>query len=99
LVADSQMYQIRAPNASANLSSVVMGGGAMQSPQQMAEEASRKRELRLMKNREAAKECRRRKKEYVKCLETRVAVLENQNKQLIDELKTLKELYVHNKVD
>jgi len=71
----------------------------MQSPQQMAEEASRKRELRLMKNREAAKECRRRKKEYVKCLETRVAVLENQNKQLIDELKTLKELYVHNKVD
>jgi len=48
---------------------------------------------------EAAKECRRRKKEYVKCLETRVAVLENQNKQLIDELKTLKELYVHNKVD
>jgi len=99
VVHDSQMYQIRAPNSSANLSSVVMGGGAMQSPQQMAEEASRKRELRLMKNREAAKECRRRKKEYVKCLETRVAVLENQNKQLIDELKTLKELYVHNKVD
>lgn len=99
VVHDSQMYQIRAPSSSSNLSSVVMGGAAMQSPQQMAEEASRKRELRLMKNREAAKECRRRKKEYVKCLETRVAVLENQNKQLIDELKTLKELYVHNKVD
>jgi len=95
----NQMYQIRNPNTSSNLSSVVMSGAAMQSPQQMAEEASRKRELRLMKNREAAKECRRRKKEYVKCLETRVAVLENQNKQLIDELKTLKELYVHNKVD
>merc|ERR1712168_1490026 len=69
----NQMYQIRNPNTSSNLSSVVMSGAAMQSPQQMAEEASRKR-----------------KKEYVKCLETRVAVLENQNKQLIDELKTLK---------
>lgn len=43
--------------------------------------------------REAAKECRRKKKEYVKCLENRVAVLENQNKALIEELKTLKELY------
>ena len=43
--------------------------------------------------REAAKECRRKKKEYVKCLENRVAVLENQNKQLIDELKALKDLY------
>ncbi|VDP05664.1 unnamed protein product [Soboliphyme baturini] len=57
------------------------------------EEAARKRELRLLKNREAAKECRRKKKEYVKCLENRVAVLETQNKQLIEELKTLKELY------
>ena len=47
----------------------------------------------MLKNREAAKECRRKKKEYVKCLENRVAVLENQNKALIEELKTLKELY------
>ena len=44
-------------------------------------------------DRDAAKECRRKKKEYVKCLENRVAVLENQNKTLIDELKALKELY------
>jgi len=95
---DSQMYQIRTPTSSTNIP-VVMGSNSLQTPQQMAEEASRKRELRLMKNREAAKECRRRKKEYVKCLETRVAVLENQNKQLIDELKTLKELYVHKQVD
>ena len=29
----------------------------------------------------------------MKCLENRVAVLENQNKALIEELKTLKELY------
>ena len=68
----------------------------------------RKREIRLMKNREAARECRltsffylgltnfnkcmwivdgsscsffrNKKKEYIKCLENRVAVLENQNK-------------------
>ena len=43
--------------------------------------------------REAARECRRKKKEYIKCLENRVAVLENQNKALIEELKSLKELY------
>ncbi|ESO82202.1 hypothetical protein LOTGIDRAFT_135093 [Lottia gigantea] len=59
----------------------------------VSEEASRKRELRLLKNREAARECRIKKKEYVKCLENRVAVLENQNKTLIEELKALKELY------
>lgn len=57
------------------------------------DESTRKRQVRLLKNREAAKECRRKKKEYVKCLESRVAVLENQNKALIEELKTLKELY------
>ena len=33
-----------------------------------------------MKNREAARECRNKKKEYIKCLENRVAILENQNK-------------------
>ena len=43
--------------------------------------------------RDAARECRRKKKDYVKCLENRVAVLENQNKTLIEELKALKELY------
>ncbi|NXD30843.1 ATF1 factor, partial [Spelaeornis formosus] len=48
--------------------------------------------------REAARECRRKKKEYVKCLENRVAVLENQNKTLIEELKTLKDLYCHKSV-
>uniref|UniRef100_A0A8C8XKB4 BZIP domain-containing protein n=1 Tax=Panthera leo TaxID=9689 RepID=A0A8C8XKB4_PANLE len=48
-----------------------------------------------MKNREAAQECLIKKKEYVKCLENRVAVLENQNKTLIEELKTLKDLYSH----
>ena len=59
----------------------------------VAEEAARKREVRLLKNREAARECRRKKKEYIKCLETRVHVLESQNKALIEELKTLKDMY------
>ncbi|KAF1372791.1 hypothetical protein PFLUV_G00253450 [Perca fluviatilis] len=54
-----------------------------------------KKELRLMKNREAARECRRKKKEYVKCLENRVALLENQNKTLIEELRALKDIYRH----
>lgn len=49
----------------------------------------------VCRGREAARECRRKKKEYVKCLENRVAVLENQNKTLIEELKALKDLYCH----
>ncbi|XP_054246119.1 cAMP-responsive element modulator isoform X1 [Indicator indicator] len=93
---DMPGYQIRTPTT--NLpQGVVMAAspGTLHSPQQLAEEATRKRELRLMKNREAARECRRKKKEYVKCLENRVAVLENQNKTLIEELKALKDLYCH----
>ncbi|XP_037691563.1 cAMP-responsive element modulator isoform X14 [Choloepus didactylus] len=90
---DMPTYQIRAP-ATGLPQGVVMAAspGSLHSPQQVAEEATRKRELRLMKNREAAKECRRRKKEYVKCLESRVAVLEVQNKKLIEELETLKDI-------
>ncbi|KAM6948524.1 cAMP-responsive element modulator-like [Aplochiton taeniatus] len=67
--------------------------GIMHSPAVHTEDVTRKREVRLMKNREAARECRRKKKEYVKCLENRVAVLENQNKTLIEELKSLKDIY------
>ncbi|XP_075746030.1 cyclic AMP-dependent transcription factor ATF-1-like isoform X7 [Rhipicephalus microplus] len=96
--ADLQAYQIRTTgtggSSQALAQSVVMGPApSLQTQQSLAEEASRKRELRLLKNRDAAKECRRKKKEYIKCLENRVAVLENQNKALIDELKSLKELY------
>lgn len=93
--ADLQAYQIRTTSATGlSAQSVVMApAGSLQTQQSLAEEASRKRELRLLKNRDAAKECRRKKKEYIKCLENRVAVLENQNKALIDELKSLKELY------
>jgi len=39
------------------------------------------------------------KKEYLKCLEERVQILEGQNKKLIDELKALKEYYVLKKSD
>lgn len=46
-------------------------------------------------SREAARECRRKKKEYVRCLENRVAVLENQNKTLIEQLRALKDIYRH----
>jgi len=65
--------------------------------EQVVSTQARKREIRLMKNREAARECRNKKKEYIKCLENRVAVLENQNKALIEELKSLKELYTGQK--
>ncbi|XP_045445502.1 cyclic AMP response element-binding protein B isoform X2 [Melitaea cinxia] len=82
------------------------GGGAIvqYAPNQdgqfyVPEDQTRKRELRLLKNREAARECRRKKKEYIKCLENRVAVLENQNKALIEELKSLKELYCQQKTE
>ncbi|XP_067398748.1 cAMP-responsive element modulator isoform X7 [Emydura macquarii macquarii] len=93
---DMPTYQIRTPTTGLPQGVVMAASpGTLHSPQQLAEEATRKRELRLMKNREAARECRRKKKEYVKCLENRVAVLENQNKTLIEELKALKDLYCH----
>ncbi|XP_009984250.1 PREDICTED: cAMP-responsive element modulator isoform X2 [Tauraco erythrolophus] len=91
--ADMPAYQLRTPTTTLPQGVVMAASpGTLHSPQQMAEEATRKRELRLMKNREAAKECRRRKKEYIQCLESRVAVLEVQNKKLIEELETLKHI-------
>ncbi|XP_046345695.1 cAMP-responsive element modulator-like isoform X2 [Haliotis rubra] len=88
-----QAYQIATSGALPQGVVMAAAGSPITSPGGHGEEASRKRELRLLKNREAARECRRKKKEYVKCLENRVAVLENQNKTLIEELKALKELY------
>ncbi|CAB1340786.1 unnamed protein product, partial [Coregonus sp. 'balchen'] len=55
------------------------------------------RRLCVVASREAARECRRKKKEYVKCIENRVALLENQNRTLIEELKALKDIYCHKK--
>ncbi|NXD45960.1 ATF1 factor, partial [Copsychus sechellarum] len=97
---DMQTYQIRSTASGSALPHTVV----MTSPVTLTSQSSKtddpqlKREIRLMKNREAARECRRKKKEYVKCLENRVAVLENQNKTLIEELKTLKDLYCHKSV-
>ncbi|XP_029315021.1 cyclic AMP-responsive element-binding protein 1b isoform X1 [Cottoperca gobio] len=92
---DVQAYQIRTAPASTIAPGVVMASSPALPIQGVTVEVTRKREVRLMKNREAARECRRKKKEYVKCLENRVAVLENQNKTLIEELKALKDLYCH----
>ncbi|XP_061686709.1 cyclic AMP-responsive element-binding protein 1-like [Syngnathoides biaculeatus] len=92
---DVQAYQIRTAPTSAITPGVVMATSPALGTGTGTEEVTRKREVRLMKNREAARECRRKKKEYVKCLENRVAVLENQNKTLIEELKALKDLYCH----
>ncbi|KAL4655506.1 cyclic AMP-dependent transcription factor ATF-1 isoform X1 [Arapaima gigas] len=92
---EMQTYQIRtAPTTSSIPQTVVMASNVSISSQSTkTDDPQVKREIRLAKNREAARECRRKKKEYVKCLENRVAVLENQNKTLIEELKTLKDLY------
>ncbi|XP_060920771.1 cAMP-responsive element modulator-like isoform X1 [Labrus mixtus] len=89
---DMTACQLRNPSSS--LPQGVAGASAHSSQKPKAD-ALQKRELRLMKNREAARECRRKKKEYVKCLENRVAVLENQNKTLIEELRALKDVYRH----
>ncbi|XP_008318254.1 cyclic AMP-dependent transcription factor ATF-1 isoform X1 [Cynoglossus semilaevis] len=88
-----QTYQIRTTAASSSLPQTVVMTTPVGLSQGKSDDPTMKREIRLAKNREAARECRRKKKEYVKCLENRVAVLENQNKTLIEELKTLKDLY------
>ncbi|GCC19108.1 hypothetical protein chiPu_0021770 [Chiloscyllium punctatum] len=75
----SNSNQIHAtPNSTADQGMVMASSPVLQSQPQNAEETTHKREIHLMKNREAARECRRKKKEYVKCLENWVAILENQ---------------------
>ncbi|XP_020778882.1 cyclic AMP-dependent transcription factor ATF-1 isoform X1 [Boleophthalmus pectinirostris] len=90
---EMQTYQIRTTPSSSSLQQTVVMTSPVGLSQTKTDDPTLKREIRLAKNREAARECRRKKKEYVKCLENRVAVLENQNKTLIEELKTLKDLY------
>ncbi|XP_033821794.1 cyclic AMP-dependent transcription factor ATF-1 isoform X1 [Periophthalmus magnuspinnatus] len=90
---EMQTYQIRTTPSSSSLQQTVVMTTPVGLSQTKTDDPTLKREIRLAKNREAARECRRKKKEYVKCLENRVAVLENQNKTLIEELKTLKDLY------
>jgi len=103
---NGQQYQIVSPSVEA-MHTINVGASSSQglgvgstsgvSGLMATEDSTRKREIRLLKNREAARECRNKKKEYIKCLENRVAVLENQNKALIEELKSLKELYTGHK--
>lgn len=58
------------------------------------DESEEARALRIKeKNRIAAKICRRRKKEYIRCLEQRVASLEKQNEALLLKLKFFKDIY------
>ncbi|KAG8507196.1 cAMP-responsive element modulator, partial [Galemys pyrenaicus] len=93
-------FQIEAATASAVPQGILLvSSESLQNTHQLSEDAIRKRELRLRKNREAARECRRKKKEYIKCLENRVAVLEIQNKTLLEELNSLKDLYCHKAED
>ncbi|KAG7278859.1 hypothetical protein CRUP_036373 [Coryphaenoides rupestris] len=88
---EMQTYQIHTTSGQSTMAQTVVMSSPMS--QTKSDDPTMKREIRLAKNREAARECRRKKKEYVKCLENRVAVLENQNKTLIEELKSLKDLY------
>ncbi|XP_035597503.1 cAMP-responsive element modulator-like isoform X3 [Oncorhynchus keta] len=91
---DMSGYQICTPTSSLPQGVVMAGSpGSLHSPPHVADETTRKRQLRLMKNRQAAKECRRRKREYIRCLETRLTMLEAQNKKLVDELNYFKEMY------
>jgi len=59
----------------------------------LEEERERKREMKLLKNREAAREGREKKRRYQMLLEARVSILETQNRALIEELKALKFLF------
>ena len=60
-----------------SVATAVAPSGSSSSGGNTAEETTRKREIRLLKNREAARECRNKKKEYIKCLENRVGKSES----------------------
>ena len=92
---DDLGYRIKTVNAP-QVTPLVLTSPNIHSTEHVVEETSQKREFRLLKNSEAARECRRKKKEYIKCLENRVAVLESQNRALIKEFKSLKDLYCYN---
>ncbi|XP_030205021.1 cAMP-responsive element modulator isoform X1 [Gadus morhua] len=99
---DMSAYQLHTP-----ASSLPQGVGMahLHGPQKPPEVITQKRELRLMKNREAARECRRKKKEeaakacrqrkksYMSCLEASVARLEEENKKLRARLQCFQNTY------
>ncbi|XP_076004479.1 uncharacterized protein LOC142998387 isoform X2 [Genypterus blacodes] len=81
---DHQDYHIREDAA--------LGGIKAQGP---GEGPTSKWRSRLMRNRAAASENRRKKREQVKRLENHIAVLESQNKTLNEELKSFKDVSGH----
>ncbi|RVE58343.1 hypothetical protein OJAV_G00208320 [Oryzias javanicus] len=93
--AASGAYQSCAAPAGTIAPGVVMASSPALPTKDVKEEVTKKREVRLMKNREAAREYRRKKKKYISCLENRVDVLQNQNVILIRELNILRGFYCH----
>ncbi|XP_053735909.1 cyclic AMP-responsive element-binding protein 3-like protein 4 [Synchiropus splendidus] len=65
-------------------------GVAGSDPNQQADDSSQKRVLRLISNRIAARECRQRKKDYLRHLEIRAHDLERQNHMLMEEIRSLR---------
>ncbi|TSK34875.1 cAMP-responsive element modulator [Bagarius yarrelli] len=84
---DMSACQILSPTTSL-LKSVAKASSS--SSQKVGEDASRRKELRLIKNRQAAKESRRRKKEYIKYLEACASMLQLQNTKLREEINYMK---------
>ncbi|VUZ47727.1 unnamed protein product [Hymenolepis diminuta] len=85
-------HSIQSAASSADTSRYSNPGGRSTSSAALHDDSNNKREQRLLKNREAARECRRKKKEYVRCLERQVNILQDQNRQLIEELQKMKAL-------
>ncbi|XP_069816618.1 transcription factor JunD-like isoform X2 [Dendropsophus ebraccatus] len=63
------------------------GASSLLSPWEITDEAQKKRIVRLMKNRAAAKACRIRRKQYITQLESNKTVLETKVKQLMEEVE------------
>lgn len=97
---DIQTYQIRPTPSATSLPQPVVRTSpvTLTSQTTKADDTQLKRKIKLMKNKEAAREYRRNKKEYIKYLENRAAALENENKILMEEIKTLKDFYFHKSV-
>ncbi|KAG9276505.1 cAMP-responsive element modulator-like isoform X1 [Astyanax mexicanus] len=92
-------YQIHSPSSSLPQGVVMTSPpSSLHSPQHVAEETSHKRELRLLKNRLAAKASRRKRREYVHDLESRIAELQLQNMNLTNEINHLKKSHAVNPV-
>ncbi|XP_039982269.1 cAMP-responsive element modulator-like isoform X1 [Xiphias gladius] len=69
-------------------------GANAHSSKKPLEDALQRRELRLLKNREAARASRKRKKEYMDHLQTRNALLETENQLLKAQLQSLSNLNI-----